>query len=87
MKIIKGSTTAAELARAHDLTDTEIGQWIGDFVSQGNKAPRSQPRDARALHKAEKKELFAKIGDLTMQIEDLQIARAYLGTTKPESDP
>jgi len=31
-------------------------------------------RDAEALHKAEKKELLAKIGDLTMQIEALQIA-------------
>jgi len=43
-------------------------------------------RDAEALHKAEKKELLAKIGDLTMQIEVLQIAREYLGKTLPDAN-
>ena len=56
----------------------------GRVVSQGTEAHRSHPRDAEALHKAVKKELFAKIGDLTMQIEVLQIARDYLGKTLPD---
>jgi hypothetical protein len=49
-------------------------------------ALRSHPRDTEALHKAEKKELLAKIGDLTMQIEVLQIAREYLGKTLPDAN-
>jgi hypothetical protein len=85
MKIIKGNTTAAELAKSHDLTIAEIDQWMDDFVSQGTEALRSHPRDTEALHKAEKKELLAKIGDLTMQIEVLHIAREYPGTTLPDS--
>ena len=86
MEIIKGKTTAAEIARSHDLTIAEIDPWMGDFVSQGTEALRSHPRDAEALHKAEKKELLAKIGDLTMQIEVLQIAREYLGKTLPDAN-
>ena len=38
MEIIKGKTTAAELARSHDLTIAEIDQWMNDFVSQGTEA-------------------------------------------------
>jgi transposase-like protein len=30
MEIIKGNTTAAELARSHDLTVAEIDQWMDD---------------------------------------------------------
>ena len=45
MDIIKGKTTAAELARSHDLTVAEIEQWMDDFVSQGTEALRSHPRD------------------------------------------
>jgi hypothetical protein len=52
MEIIKGKTTAAEIARSHDLTVAEIDQWMNDFVSQGAEALRSHPRDAEALHKA-----------------------------------
>ncbi len=61
MDILKGKTTAAELARSHDLTVAEVEQWLEDFVSMGTEALRSHPRDAEARHKAEKKELLAKI--------------------------
>ena len=37
MEIIKGKTTAAEIARSHDLTIAEIDQWMDDFVSQGTE--------------------------------------------------
>jgi hypothetical protein len=32
MDIIKSKTTAAELARSHDLTIAEVEQWVDDFV-------------------------------------------------------
>lgn len=61
MEIIKGKTTAAEIARSHELTVAEIDQWMDDFVSQGTEALRSHPRDAEAIHKAEKKELLGTL--------------------------
>lgn len=37
LDIIEGTTTAADLALAHDLNINEIEQWIRDFVSKGSK--------------------------------------------------
>jgi transposase-like protein len=86
MEILKGKTSAAELARSHDLTLAEVEQWMDDFVAMGTEALRAHPRDIELRHKAEKKELLAKIGDLTMQMEVLQIAREYLGKSQPDAN-
>lgn len=85
MDIIKGRTTASELARSHGLTVGEVEQWLEDFVSMGTEALRSHPRDAEARHKAEKKELLAKIGELTMEKEVWMIARDILGKPLPDA--
>lgn len=85
MDIIKGKTTAPELARSHGLTVAEVGQWLDDFVSMGTEALRSHPRDAEARHKAEKKELLAKIGELTMEKEVWTVARDILGKPLPDA--
>lgn len=82
--IIKGKTTAAEVARSHDITVGEIDQWIEDFTSMGTEALRSHPRDAEALHKAREKDLLAKIGDLTMQMEVYKIACEVQGKPLPD---
>ena len=82
--IIKGKTTAAEVARSHDITVGEIDQWIEDFTSMGTEALRSHPRDAEALHKAREKNLLAKIGDLTMQMEVYKIACEVQGKPLPD---
>lgn len=86
MDIIKGKTTAVELVRSHDLTVAEVEQWMDDFVSQGTEVLRSHPRDAEAKHRAEKKDLLAKIGDLLMQMEAYKIDRDYLGLGKTQPD-
>ena len=86
MDIIKGKTTAAEVARTHDLTVGEVEQWMDDFVSMGTEALRAHPRDAEARHTAEKKELLAKIGELTMEKEVWKIAREHLGKPLPDAD-
>lgn len=84
MDIIKGKTTATEVARSHDLTVGEVEQWMDDFVSMGTEALRSHPRDAEARHKAKEKDLLAKIGDLTMQMEVYKIACEVQGKPLPD---
>lgn len=84
MDIIKGKTTAAELARSHDLTVAEVEQWMDHFVSQGTEALRSHPRDAEARHKAEKKDLLAKIGELTMEKEVYKAVCEIQGKALPD---
>ncbi len=82
--ILKGKTTAAQVARTHDLTVGEIEQWKTDFLDGGTEQMRSHPRDAEAKFKAREKDLLAKIGDLTMQAEVLKMAREYLGKPLPD---
>jgi hypothetical protein len=82
----QGKTAASELARSHDLTVAEVEQWLEDLVSMGTEALRSHPRDAEARHKAEKKELLAKIGELTMEKEVWMIARDMLGKPLPDAN-
>ena len=84
LDIIKGKTTAAEVARSHDLTVGEVEQWLEDFTSMGTEALSSHPRDAEALHKAREKDLLAKIGDLTMQMEVYKIACEVQGKPLPD---
>ena len=57
-----------------------------DFISVGTEALRAHPRDAEARHKAEKKDLLAKIGDLTMQIEVYKIAAEIQGKPLPDAN-
>ncbi len=83
-KIIKGQTTASEVARTHDLTIGEVEQWKADFIDMGTEALRSHPRDAEAKYKAKEKDLLAKIGDLTMQMEAYKIACDLLGKPHPD---
>ena len=84
LDIIKGKTTPTEVARSHDLTVGEVEQWLEDFTSMGTEALRSHPRDAQALHKAREKDLLAKIGDLTMQMEVYKIACEVQGKPLPD---
>ena len=84
LEVLKGQTTASEAARQHGLTVSEIEQWREDFLSQGTEALRMHPRDAEAKHRAEKKELLAKIGDLTMQMEAYKIACEIQGKPLPD---
>jgi transposase-like protein len=84
MDIIKGKTSSAELARTHGLTLAEVEQWMEDFVSTGTEALRSHPRDAEARHKTREKDLLAKIGDLTMQMEVYKVACEIQGKPLPD---
>jgi len=83
-EIIKGKTTASEVSRTHDLTIGEIEQWKSDFIDMGTEALRSHPRDAEAKHKAKEKDLLAKIGDLTMQMEAYKVACDIQGKPYPD---
>lgn len=66
--------------------DPRLGRAVdGDFISMGTEALRA-PRDAEARHQAREKDLLAKIGDLTMQVEFLQIARDYQGKSQPDAN-
>ena len=84
LELIKGTTTASEAARTHDLTIQQIEQWRDDFITQGTEVLRSHPRDMEAQWQAREKDLLAKIGDLTMEKEVLKKTHRILGRDLPE---
>lgn len=84
LELIKGTTTAAEVARQHALTVGEVEQWRDDFLRQGTEALRSHPRDLAAQHEAEKQQLLAKVGELTLHVDVLKKAHRLLGKDLPD---
>ena len=69
LDLIKGRTTAAEVARRQDVTVGEVEKWLETFTAAGEEALRANPRDALERFEAEKKELCAKIGELTLELD------------------
>lgn len=72
MDVIKGKATPADLARQHDLTVAEIEGWVEKFLESGREGLRSIPRDLEARFDAERKDLLAKVGELTLQVDALK---------------
>ena len=85
LDIVKGKTTPAQVARQHgNLTVADIEKWIEDFLKGGEEHLRANPRDKDAQHEAEKKELYAKIGELSLDVDILKKAHTILGKDLPE---
>jgi transposase-like protein len=74
LEILRGETTAAEAARRHGLTVTEIEQWKERFLGGAENALRSRPLDDEALKDQEIKRLQRKVGELVMDIDILKEA-------------
>ena len=75
LDIVKGKTTPSQIARQHgSLTVGEIEKWVDDFLKGGEEHLRAHPRDRQAQHEAEKKDLYAKIGELSLHVDVLKKA-------------
>jgi len=72
LDIVKGRTTSADVARQFSLTVAEVDGWIERFMEGGREGLRAVPRDVEARHDAERKELLAKVGELTLQVDALK---------------
>ena len=84
IELLKGKTTAAEMARQHDLTVGEVERWRDDFITQGTEGLRSHPRDLAEQHEAEKQKLLAKVGELTLAVDVFKKVHRLLGKDLPE---
>ena len=72
LDIIKGKTTPADAARLHGLTVADVESWIEKFMEGGREGLRAVPRDLEAKFEAERKDLLAKVGELTLQVDVLK---------------
>lgn len=69
LDLIKGKTTPAEIARQHDVTVGDVEKWVETFTEAGEEALRSNPRERDEQHEAERRDLHAKIGELTLELD------------------
>ena len=78
LEIVKGKSTPAEVARKHrNITAGEVQGWIDEFLEAGEERMRARPRDLEAQFEAKQKELHAKIGEQSLQIDLLKKSNAY----------
>lgn len=74
LEIIKGKTTAADVARLHGLTVADVEGWLERSLAGMEDFLKALPKEVEERHAAEKKELLAKIGDLSIQVDVLKKA-------------
>lgn len=80
LDIIKGKATPADAARLHGLTVADVESWVEKFIEGGREGLRAVPRDLEAKFEAERKDLLAKVGELTLQVDVLiKTSRSALG--------
>ena len=77
--VIKGKTTIAEACRQHDLTPSEIEEWIDQGQRGLENALRARPRDVREEYEGNK-DLQAKVGELVLERDALKKLSALLGS-------
>ena len=83
LDLIKGKTTAVDVARKHDLTVADVEGWVQRYLSAGEEAMRANPRDLEAQWDAERGQLHAKI-EQALHIDVLKEAHRIVGKDLPE---
>ncbi|WP_281273157.1 transposase [Desulfosoma caldarium] len=78
LDILKGHKTIVDVAREHDVKQSEIQQWIDTFIAFGTQALKVNPKSAEAVEQKELKRHREKIGELVLQIEVLKKAETIL---------
>ncbi len=74
VSILKGETTAQEVARQNGLTVAEVEGWKDKFLIGAENALRTKPKEEAALQQEQVKKLERKIGQLVMTIDILNEA-------------
>lgn len=78
MDIFKGKTTVAEVARQHDLTVSEVEQWVEEAQRNMENGFRSRPRDVREQYEAQLRETREALGEAHLQIYALKKFRRLI---------
>ena len=69
MEIWKGKITMAEACRQHDLTPSQVEEWMNDGKRALENGLKAKPKNDEQLQEAKFKELYAKIGEMTLELE------------------
>src|SRR5699024_8808192 len=78
MDIFKGKTTVAEVARQHDLTDSEVESWSEEAQRDMGNGFRARLKDSRDQYESELREAKEALGEAHLQIYALKKWRRLL---------
>jgi transposase-like protein len=87
LSLLRGETSAAEVARKHGLTVGQVEEWREAFLLGAENALRSRPRDEEVLKDDQIKRLKQKVGELVLDMDILKEAmkgRPFGRTTSDE---
>ena len=76
LEILQGRTTVSAAARKFDLKPSQVEQWVDDASKAMEKALTGRPKDDKAEHEAEVKDLRAKVGELVLKVDALEKLKA-----------
>ena len=68
LDIIQGRTTVAEASRSHDLSPSEIEQWVDDAKRGMENALRANPLDIKEQYERQLKELQKAYGEAMLEL-------------------
>ncbi len=74
LRILKGQTSVAQVARQHGLTVAEVEDWQDRFLLGAENALRARPKDEEALKDEKMKKLKQKVGELVLDNDHLREA-------------
>jgi transposase-like protein len=80
LQILRQTTTVIDVARQHDLTPSEVQEWVDTFLKAGEQGLKARSPNAVAQSEQEVRELKAAIGELYVENAILRKAKALWGS-------
>ena len=78
LSLIKGQTNLVDACREHDLKQSEVEAWMETFLKGGEQGLKANSKDLQKQHQTDVKELRAKVGELTMELDARKKLEALL---------
>lgn len=81
--ILKGQIVLTEFCRSNDLTQSEVQEWIDEFVQGGKQNLKTNAKEQKNEYEKQIKQLREKVGELVLEIEvrkNLQALQDSRGT-------
>ena len=86
LEILRGQTTVQDASRKYDLKISDIQHWRDEFLSAGENALRSKPREEMNRLEDENRRLKQKVGELVMDVDILKYAHSIHPSMGSSSD-
>ena len=78
-EIIQGKTTVSEAARAHDLTPSDVEEWVDQAKRGMENALKAKPEDIREQYERQLRDLQEAYGEAMLELRARKKLASLLG--------